>query len=217
MDKRKAVLDICIIYILNLALMIAATNIIFLRELLQSGFWGNRLVGVLIYMILFIGIIIVVKGKDKEPLSSIGLHFHFPLKEVSVAVVVGILLFIIPLLLALAVGYDVSDIAEKMPLNQAIAGTVYYFVFVAVVEESTFRGLIFHRAKCITKSKILQYLITSLLFSFMHIISFNWMQFLSTFIFSIVMCLLFDHSKSNSIFPLIIAHGVMDSIQLWII
>ena len=217
MTKRKAIFDICVIFILNCAVLLVVSNFSALSELMKSGFWGYRLLGALVYIVLFICVVIIVKIKGREPLSSIGLHFRFSFKEGLAAMALGVLLFALPALPALALGYGLSDMADKLPLSQTIAVTAYFFIFIALVEESVYRGLIFHRIKFLFKSRIVQYLITALLFSFSHVIGFNWMQFVITFITSIGLCLFFDLSKSKSILPLILAHGITDALAPWIV
>ena len=215
MNKKITVLQISSLFLIYVGLMYVLLSIPFTRHILKD-FWGTRLIGCIVYSISFAVIAFLVKKIDKKPLSSIGLHANIKAPDVIKGLILGVVLFLIPALPAIAVGYSVSDMGTKLPIDKALIQTVYYFFFVAVVEETMFRGFILTKLFQLTKSKILIVAICSILFGLSHIIGFNLLQFANTTITSIILCIYILHAKNKSLVPLIIAHGLCDSLNVWI-
>lgn len=160
----------------------------------------------------------------KQKFTTIGFDKTHAIKSLSM----GILLFIIVIVLRGIIPV-ISGSRIQTDIGQIAMRTIYYFVFVALMEEIIVRGYIGTRLYGYLRNKGLSILIVGLMFSFEHIpfqlmitqmnlleyIIMNWYDLLRVTIFHFWFQWLY--SKYNSIIAPTIFHFIWDFIPWFVI
>lgn len=194
----------------------------FLPRLLERLFpflqSSSYIAGIIVYFIPLIVILLYAIFIRNIPLQKMGLKKPSFL-DIPLGILLGVLMFVIQQ--ALAFVFVGARLSFALPTDWVlfVQNTLFRLCVVALCEEIIFRGFILNRSLELTHSKIVVIAINCLLFYALHlpILPFNLGQLINLFINTILLCSYFFLSKSKSIVPLILAHGVYDICLLFIV
>lgn len=197
---KSNILVICIMLMLGLL------------SLNSSTYLEKRFLGILI-SITELMIVLFLAHKQNMSLREMGLVK--PKKPVAWAI--GILISLTPIFLMLVLngGKISSMFPEKMSLLICILQTLYYFIIVAPVEEIIFRGFILENFNK-SYSQNISIILTSFLFSIIHIYSGNIINIVMAFIISMLYCKVKLTRNNHSLYPCMVGHAINDSLNQWI-
>ncbi|MDD2556153.1 MAG: type II CAAX endopeptidase family protein [Syntrophaceticus sp.] len=155
---------------------------------------------------------------NKEKLSSIGYKKEKISLQISIGVLLAVCMSLVLTVLPILLGF--KEMVGSTSYTQAWQ-FIYQFIYaifgVALAEELTFRGYIFHKLLEIKNSKWFAIIISSLLFGLFHIFNGNIIQIFITAFIGFLYCVFREKIKGCTLLSLIIAHGVYDAmIVLWV-
>ena len=179
-----------------------------------DGLW----VGIAIYFIIVCIISLYVVKVEKKHLSSIGLK-SISIKEIFVAIILGIIMFIVQQIPLLMMGIDYKMYAVPPDWGFIVIMSVYCIFCVGFAEEMMMRGFILHKSMQITNSKIIVVLFNCIIFYAIHWppVRFVFGEVFNVALNTIILCVYLFCSKKKSITPLIISHGVYDIFSAYLL
>lgn len=206
MTKRKSILEISLIFV-----FLWLKGFIVNRLTLP---WDENLMIVLSYAIDVILILFYVVKIDKVPLSRIGIR-SISLVDILGGFGLGLVLYLVQVLPpVIFMHMDISQFVEPLQLVPLLIRFVFLMVTVGLGEELVFRGFLLYKLEGIVSEKVVAVFFNCLLFYGIHLLTqefvFDWTRVYSTFATTIVLCVYWYSSKNKSIFPLVIAHALLD-------
>lgn len=213
--KSKALGNIAVIFIILFSLTALISTLSKTYTNISFTVWAAILYSLQFSIILIKTIVI-----DKSKLKNLGFVFDsLPTKIfIGFGIAIGQLLIYWSILVfgfGLKPGIIVMGRTE-MGISSAFLRTLFYIFFVGIAEESIYRGYILNELNDSFRNKVVVVLVTSLLFSLSHLLNMQIVQLIETFVVSIIYCFLRFKFKDKSIVPLIIAHGIFDSLPIWL-
>ena len=205
MDGKKEIWEIGICFFLMLAFTVFVG---WLEGIMRTdGIWN----GILAYLIPGAAIIIYVLKIERKQLSSVGLQ-KIRFWDITGGILLGLTMFAAQQIPLLFMKMDYTGYAMQPDPMYIVVMSLYCILCVGLVEELIFRGFIFQKTLAVCDSKILSIGINILLFYMIHWSSmqFTFGEFYSIAVNVILLCVYYFKSKSKSIVPLIIAHGLYD-------
>ena len=203
-DKKRSVLEIVICYIVMAALTVVIA--VFFAD-------AGILAGVLAYWIPCAVLLFYVLKVERKPLSSVGLK-PVCARQVLEGLGLGILMFIVQQIPLLLMKMDYSLYAMAPDGGYIAVMLLYCFFCVGFSEELIFRGFLLKRTLHIFRQKWICVGINILLFYLFHWLtmqhSFGEFYNLATNV--VILCVYFFRKKEGTIVPLMIAHGLYDSL-----
>lgn len=205
MTKRKCLIEI----------------LLFICFLWLKGVWVNHLtfpindnvIVVVSYAIDVFLILFVVTKIDKETVSNIGIK-RISFWDIVYGFLLGIGLYLVQILPPIIFMHmDISQFTEAPQWLPLLLRFLFLTITVGLGEELVFRGFLLRRLEGVFKYRLAVVFINGLLFYVLHLTKefvFDWTQVYSTFATTIVLCGYLYGSKKKSIFPLVIAHGMLD-------
>lgn len=203
--KRKATIDMILVF-----------TFIWLKNLFinHSIFpWNDTVTIVISYAIDILVVLFFVVKVDKEPVSSIGIRSISPMDILS-GFLLGIILYLVQILPpVIFMHMDISGFTAPPQWLPLFFRFLFLLVTVGIGEELVFRGFLLHKLERLVSSKVIAVLFSCVLFYVFHLTKafvFDWTQVYSTFATTILLSTYWYKSKKRSIFPLIIAHAMLD-------
>lgn len=167
------------------------------------------------YAIDVLLILFVVVKIDREKLSSIGVR-GISFGNILGGFLLGIGLYLIQILPpVIFMNMDISQFVEAPRWIPFFLRVLFLMVTVGLGEELVFRGFLLNRLEGIFKYRLAVVIFNGLLFYVFHLTQafvFDWTQVYSTFATTVVLCGYWYGTKKKSIFPLVIAHGMLDAL-----
>lgn len=156
-----------------------------------------------------------VKKIDGESLQAVGL-IPPVLSDLFGGIALGALLYLLQILPPVFFFHlDISQAGNTVDFPALIGSFLFLTITVGLPEELVFRGFLLHKSRQIFISVPLCISINCLLFSAVHLpktLTLDWTQLYSAFLTSILLCCARLGSKRKSIYPMIIAHGLLDAL-----
>lgn len=176
--------------------------------------YGSIVSGCFYYLFLLIIITYTVIKVEKESFESIGFDF----KNLPKKMVLGIGIFVALSLFNLYFYFtQESFYLPHLELSQVIIRTMYYIFIVGFTEELIFRGYLLNRLKELINSDLYAVVISSVIFALWHFpVSYYWGQVVFAFFLGLVLSTFKVKVKGNIIVSLALAHGLYNSMLLWI-
>lgn len=205
MTKRRHTIELVLIYI-----------ILWLKGLWfnqPSLPWDNNLIILAAYAIDILLILFFIKRIDHQPLSRIGLK-RISWLDLLGGFVLGLVLYLVQMLPPiLFMQMDIRQFVEPPQWFPFFLRFLFLMITVGLGEELVFRGFFLYKLERIFHHKTVVVLLNALLFYIIHLTKgfvFDWTHVYSTFATTIVLSIYFYRSKKRSIFPLIVAHAMLD-------
>jgi membrane protease YdiL (CAAX protease family) len=192
----------------------------FLLKALSSSLPANYFFNleILYYVTIICLVFFTVTRFEQEDLKSLGLDFHSPGPKIWLGLVifaVWSLFTVIPLLFG--INKNVLFSFRPSSLSVLLLFTIYDLIFVSFGEELVFRGFLLSRIEQITNSRVIAVIVSSVLFGLWHYpLNMDIVQVFTAIFIGLIFCTIKLKSKSQSITPLIIAHGLNDAFLLWL-
>lgn len=166
--------------------------------------------------ILYIALISFITLKiNKKSLKSIGL-LRFSVWDCVHGLILGIVLYLLQILPPILImQMDISQFGNEFNLYSFFSRLIFLTITIGFSEEIVFRGFIFSKLNQILNSKLLTILISCILFYCVHLtrtLVIDVTHIYSTFVTSILFCSYLYLSKKKTILPLILAHGLFDTL-----
>lgn len=206
-SKKRLFLQIALVYVF-----------VFLMGWLSNNFKTNiHDYWIIVFTCVFeVALICYITLKvDGEPLSSIGLR-RVSILDVWHGVVLGIVLYLLQTLPPiLFMHMSVPQYAVPFDISSFLSRLLFLTLTVAITEELIFRGYIFTKLNQLVRSKWSVILISCILFYAVHLprtLTINGTHIYSTFVTTILFCYYLYSFSKKSIIPLIIAHGLYDTL-----
>ncbi len=215
MSKSSVLGNVMIVYLIVFA--IGASSSVLVNRYPNIS---TTVLGIVLNLMLFSVILVKTIVIDKLNLQSIGITFNNLPKKVLVGFVISICqmaVYLSILVFVFGLSPDVVVMGrEKMSVGAAVLKTLYYVLFVGVAEEAIYRGYFFTKLNSAFRNKVFVVLFISVLFSCSHLVNMQIVQLVETLIVSSIYCVLRYNFKDKSITPLIIAHGIFNSLPIWL-
>ncbi|WP_312650604.1 CPBP family glutamic-type intramembrane protease [Aminipila sp.] len=205
--KTKLILQIVSVYIFVLSISWISNNLVL-------NIHDNWIIIITCFLeIALIGFITL--KVDKKSLSSVGL-LHFSIWDFGHGLILGIVLYLLQILPPILImKMDISQYGSQFDIYSFLSKLIFLTVTIGFSEELVFRGFIFSKLNQLIKSKLLIILISSILFYCIHLtgtLAINWTHIYSTSITTILFCGYLYLSKKKTILPLLLAHGLYDTL-----
>lgn len=206
-SKTWLILKIIIVYVFVLLVSWLSNNF-------KSNIHNNWII---IFTCIFEVLLIcyITLKVDGDPLSSIGLK-HFSIMDVCHGVVLGIVLYFLQTLPPiLFMHMAVPQYAVPFDISSFLSRLFFLTLTVGIAEEIIFRGYIFTKLNQLVSSKWSVILISCILFYAVHLtrtLTINGTHIYSTFVTTILFCYYLYSFSKKSIIPLIIAHGLYNTL-----
>ncbi len=206
-SKTKSILQIIIVYAIVLILGWISNNS-------MLNLHDNWII--FITCVLDITFIIFVTLKvDKKPLSSIGL-LRLSIWDILHGLILGVFLYLLQVLPPVLIMHmDISQYGNQFNILSFLSRIVFLTVTIGFSEEIIFRGFLFTKLNQLMKSKILVILMSCILFYCAHLprtLIIDFTHIYSTFVTTTLFCGYLYLAKKKSILPLLLAHGVFDTL-----
>lgn len=206
-SKTKLILQIIIVYAIVLILGWISNNLVF-------NLHDNWII--VITCVLDIAFISFVTLKaDKKPLSSIGL-LRLSIWDILHGLTLGVVLYLLQVFPpVLIMRMDISQYGNQFNILPFLSRIVFLTVTIGFSEEIIFRGFLFTKLNQLMKSKILVILASCILFYCAHLpraLTIDLTHIYSTFVTTTLFCGYLYLSKKKTILPLLLAHGVLDTL-----
>ena len=206
-SKTKLILQIIIVYATVLILGWISNNLVF-------NIHDNWII--FFTCVLNIAFISFVTLKaDKKPLSSIGL-LRLSIWDILHGLILGVVLYLLQVLPPVLIMHmDISQYGNQFNFLPFLSRIVFLTVTIGFSEEIIFRGFFFSKLNQLMKSKMLVVLMSCILFYCAHlpkVLAIDFTQIYSTFVTTTLFCVYLYLSKKKTILPLILAHGIFDTL-----
>ncbi len=206
-SKTKLILQIFIVYTIVLILGWISNNLAF-------NLHKNWII--VITCVLDIALISFVTLKvDKKPLSSIGL-LRLSIWDIVHGLTLGAVLYLLQVLPPVLIMHmDISQYGNQFNILPFLSRMLFLTVTIGFSEEIIFRGFLFTKLNQLMKSKILVILASCILFYCAHLpraLTIDLTHIYSTFVTTTLFCGYLYLSKKKTILPLLLAHGVLDTL-----
>lgn len=206
-SKNRLILQIAFVYIF-----------VFLVGWLSNNFKTNiHDYWIIVFTCVFeVALICYITLKvDGAPLSSIGLR-SISILDLWHGVVLGIVLYFLQTLPPiLFMHMPVPQYAVPFEVSSFLSRLFFLTLTVGIAEEIIFRGYIFTKLNQLFSSKWSVILISCILFYTIHLprtLTINGTHIYSTFVTTILFCYYLYSFSKKSIIPLIIAHGLYNTL-----
>lgn len=202
--KKRAAVEIVGCYLL-MVLLTLLLNVF--------GGAGGLMTGVLAYWIPCAVLLFYVRKAEKKPLSFVGLK-PVRARQVLEGMGLGICMFIVQQIPLLLMKMDYSAYAMEPDAVYIIVMLLYCFLCVGFAEELIFRGFLLKKTLDIFPQKWICVGVNILLFYLIHwfTMQHNLGEFYNLTTNVVILCIYFFCKKEGTIVPLMIAHGLYDSL-----
>lgn len=202
----------------NLIEIILVFGVLLLKGLMFNRLpfpWDDNITIVVAYAIDIVIVLFFVVKIDKESISNIGIK-AISFVDILGGIILGLVLYLIQILPPIIfMNMDISQFVEQPKWLPLFFRFVFLAVTVGLGEELVFRGFLLIKMEKIIKYKWVAVFFNCILFYVLHLSKafvFDWTQVYSTFVTTIILCIYLYNSKRKSIFPLIIAHAILDTL-----
>lgn len=200
--------------VIGLITALAILAFIFGITIRQLKINGSIISGCFYYVILLFMITYTVKKIEKEKFENIGLDFKNITKKIGLGIVIFVVLSLFQVFFLVT---EPNFFIPHLPLPQIILNTAYYIFLVGFTEELIFRGYLLTKMTEWLHSKFFAVILSSVIFALWHFpVSYYWGQVFFTFFFGLVLSTFKVKAKGNIIISLALAHGLYNSMLLWI-
>ena len=205
MSKRKYLIEILLVF-----------SFLWLKGLLINNFpfrFDDNVIVVVSYAIDILLILFIVINIEKKFISSIGIK-SISFWDIFSGFVLGVVLYLVQILPPIIfMNMDISQFVEAPRWMPLFFRFLFLVVTVGLGEELVFRGFLLQRLEWVFKYKLIAVFLNCFIFYIFHLTKafvFVWTQVYSTFATTIIFCVYLYGSKKKSIFPVVIAHGMLD-------